>query len=84
MKIRLHYLGDIFEKLVTMDYCHTEDAGFYEKNDKALNAGGTNTMGIEGICNKLSELPAQVIEIEGMAVLIGALNIWILLALSAM
>ena len=41
-------------------------------------------MGIEGICNKLSELPAQVIEIEGMAVLIGALNIWILLALSAM
>ncbi|MCI9137573.1 MAG: ABC transporter ATP-binding protein [Lachnospiraceae bacterium] len=81
MKIRLHYLGDTFEKLVTMDYCHTEDAGFYEKNDKALSAGSTNTTGIEGIYNKLSELPAQVIEIVGMAVVIGALNLWILLAL---
>lgn len=81
MKLRLHYLGDTLEKLVTMDYKYTEDAAFYEKNDKALSAGDNNSEGIEGIYGKLCEMPAQIISILGMFAVIGYLNVWILLAL---
>lgn len=81
MKLRLHYLGDTFEKLVTMDYKYTEDARFYEKNNKALSAGNSSQEGIEGIYGKLYELPAQIISILGMFAVIGYLNVWILLAL---
>lgn len=79
-RIRLNYLSDVFRKMVTMDYCHTEDASFFERNQRGMNAGSNNTEGIEGIYNKLAEIPSQAVGITGMAVVIGSLNVWILLA----
>ena len=46
MRIRLLYLGDLSKKLMTMDYCHFEDAKFFEENDKGVNAGNNNNNGI--------------------------------------
>lgn len=81
MRIRIYYLGDTFRKLTTMDYKYTEDAGFYEKNEKALNAGNNNAEGIEGVYNRLFELPSKFISMAGMFVIAGMLHPLILLAL---
>lgn len=81
MRMRIFYMGDTFRKLTTMDYKYTEDAGFFEKNEKALNAGNNNTEGIEGVYNRLFEMPAKLISLIGMFVLAGTLNPWILLVL---
>ena len=35
MRIRIHYLGDTFRKLTTMDYKYTENAKFFEENERA-------------------------------------------------
>lgn len=81
MRIRIHYLGDTFRKLTTMDYKYTENAKFFEKNERALNAANNNEEGIEGVSNRLFQLPAKIITIVGMFVLAGTLNPWILLVL---
>ena len=81
MRIRIHYLGDTFRKLTTMDYKYTENAKFFEENDRALNAANNNEEGIEGVSNRLFQLPAKIITIVGMFVLAGTLNPWILLVL---
>lgn len=81
MRIRIHYLGDTFRKLTTMDYKYTENAKFFEKNERALNAANNNEEGIEGVSNRLFQLPAKIIAIVGMFVLAGTLNPWILLVL---
>lgn len=81
MRIRIHYLGDTFRKLTTMDYKYTENAKFFEENERALNAANNNEEGIEGVSNRLFQLPAKIIAIVGMFVLAGTLNLWILLVL---
>lgn len=81
MRIRIRYLGDTFRKLTTMDYKYTENAKFFEKNERALNAANNNEEGIEGVSNRLFQLPAKIITIVGMFVLAGTLNPWILLVL---
>ncbi len=81
MRIRIHYLGDTFRKLTTMDYKYTENAKFFEENERALNAANNNEEGIEGVSNRLFQLPAKIITIVGMFVLAGTLNPWILLVL---
>ena len=81
MRIRIHYLGDTFRKLTTMDYKYTENAKFFEENERALNAANNNEEGIEGVSNRLFQLPAKIITIVGMFVLAGTLDPWILLVL---
>ncbi len=81
MRLRMHYLEGSMKKLLTMDYKYSEDAGFYEKYDKALRAGDNNDEGIEGIYGKLFRLPAQIIGIIGMFFLVGSLNPIILVCL---
>lgn len=81
MRIRLMYLGDLAKKLQTMDYCYHEDAKFFEENDKAMEAGSSNVNGIEGLYNKLSELPAKLLAMLGMVVMAGSLSPLLLLAL---
>lgn len=81
MRLRLHYLNEVAGKLLEMDYKYTEDAGFYEKYDKALNAGNSNDTGVEGIYEKLFCLPAQVLGIAGMFLLVGNLHPLILVCL---
>lgn len=81
MRIRLRYIGDEFRKLTTMDYKYTEDAVFFEKNQKALDAGSNNDEGIEGVYNRVFELPAKLLSMLGMFLLTGALSPVILAAM---
>ena len=81
MRIRLLYMGDLLKKLQTMDYCYHEDAKFFEEYDKGMEAGSNNTNGIEGLYNKLAELPAKLLTLLGMVLLAGALSPALLLAL---
>lgn len=81
MRKRLFYLGDLGDKLTSMDYRYVEDASFWEKNKKALNAGNNNAEGIEGVSNRMCTLPALVVSLTGMIFLAGGLSPWILLAL---
>ena len=81
MRVRLLYFGDLARKLQTMDYCYHEDAKFFEEYDKAMNAGNNNANGIEGLYNRMSELPAKLLTMLGMVVLAGSLSPLLLLAL---
>ena len=81
MRIRLLYLADMSKKLMTMDYCHFEDAKFFEEYEKGINAGNSNYNGIEGVYNKLVELPANFLALLGMVLMAGALSPVLLISL---
>lgn len=81
VRLRMHYLEQSSDKLLTMDYKYTEDSKFFEEYDKALEAGNNDMDGIEGVYGDLFELPAQVMGILGMFFLVGYLNPLILLCL---
>ena len=81
MRVRLLYLADMSKKLMTMDYSHFEDAKFFEEYEKGMNAGNNNANGIEGLYNKLSELPANFLSLMGMIVLAGMLSPVLLISL---
>lgn len=81
MRMRIRYLGETGHKLMTMDYKYVEDAEFFEKNDRALNAGDSNVNGIEGVYNRFYPLFAKIITAVGMFVLAGALSPVIIAAL---
>lgn len=74
MRVRLLYLGDLARKLMKMDYCHHEDAKFWEEYEKGINAGNNNNNGIEGLYNKLSDLPGKFLTLVGMVILAGVLS----------
>lgn len=82
MRRRLIYLVELGDKLTSMDYRYVEDASFWEKNEKAMNAGNNNSEGIEGVSNKICLLPAQAVSLAGMMLLAAGLNPVILLALA--
>ena len=81
MRIRILYLADQSKKLQRMDYCYHEDAKFFEKYEKGMNAGNNNANGIEGLYNKLSQLPAKFFTLLGMVILAGALSPLLLVSL---
>lgn len=81
-KLRIDYIRDIFDKIVSMDYKYVEDASFLEKNSRTMKATSSNDNGIEGVYHKLFETPAILITILALAVFIGLLDIWILLGLA--
>ena len=81
MRIRLLYLGAMCDKLMRMDYCHQEDASFWEEYDKGINAGNNNANGIEGLYNKLCLMPAKFLTLVGMVCLAGALSPMLLISL---
>ena len=80
-RIRLLYLGDMCDKLMHMDYCHQEDASFWQEYDKAINAGNSNANGIEGLYNKVCLMPAKFLSLVGMVCLAGALSPVLLISL---
>ena len=80
-KLRIDYIRDIFDKIVSMDYKYVEDAQFLEDNSRAMEATSSNNNGVEGIYHKLFETPAIFITISALAIFIGLLDIWILLGL---
>jgi len=81
MRIRIMYLGQMSDRMQTIDYCHHEDASFFEKYEKGMSAGNNNANGIEGVYNKVSELPAKLFTLLGMVIMAGALNPLLLLSL---
>lgn len=81
MRIRLRYIIRCSEKLQNMDYKNVEDSTFWEKYDKAMNAGNNNTEGIEGLYNHLAKLPAMTITLIGMCVIGMTLSPFVVLAL---
>lgn len=74
IRLRMGYLSDLSHKMLTMDYKYTEDAAFYKKYEKGMQAGNNNVDGVEGIYRKLVLVPAQVLNILGMFLMIGYLN----------
>ena len=81
MRIRLMYLGELSKKMMTMDYCHFENSKFFEEYEKGINAGNSNYNGIEGVYNKLTELPANFLALLGMVLMAGALSPILLISL---
>lgn len=81
MRVRLLYLADMTKKLMTMDYSHFEDAKFFDEYEKGINAGNNNNNGIEGLYNKLAELPANFLALLGMVLMAGALSPLLLISL---
>ena len=81
MRIRLLYLGDMSKKLMTMDYSYYENAKFFEEFEKGMQAGNSNSNGIEGVYNKLADLPGKCLALVGMIILAGALSPILLLSL---
>lgn len=81
MHLRLGYLRDTFDKLVSIDYCHMEDAKFFEKNERALESNSSNDNGVEGVYHKLFEIGPVLLTSLGLILFIGRLNVWILLGL---
>jgi ATP-binding cassette subfamily B protein/ATP-binding cassette subfamily C protein len=79
--LRIDYLRDMFIKLVTMDYSHTEDASFYERNGKAMEANSNNDNGMEGSYHKLFEMPAIALTMVVLMVFIGRVSPLILMGL---
>ncbi|BCJ95773.1 ABC transporter ATP-binding protein [Anaerocolumna cellulosilytica] len=80
-KLRIDYIRDTFKKLVSIDYKYMEDAKFFEKNGRALEATSSNDNGVEGVYHKLFKLPAEVITILILTVFIGRLHFFILAGL---
>ena len=81
MRIRLLYLGELANRLQTIDYCHHENAAFFEEYQKGMNAGNNNSNGIEGLYNKLSLIGAKLLTLVGMVIMAGALSPVLLLSL---
>lgn len=81
MRIRIMYLGELSNRLQTMDYCHHENAGFFEEYQKGMNAGSNNANGIEGLYNKLTTIGAGFLTLIGMVIMAGALSPVLLLSL---
>ncbi len=81
MRIRLNYLGELSNRLQTIDYCHLENSAFFEEYQKGMNAGNNNNNGIEGLYNKLGEISAKLLTLVGMVIMAGALSPVLLLSL---
>ncbi len=81
MRLRLNYLGQLSNRLQTMDYCHHENAGFFEEYQKGMEAGNNNSNGIEGLYNKLTTIGASFFTLIGMVIMAGALSPVLLLSL---
>lgn len=79
--LRLEYLRDMLNKNLTMRYCNTEDAKFYDEHERAMNAANSNDNGIEGVYHALFETPAVLLTVLVYVVFIGLESVWILAAL---
>lgn len=80
-RLRIDYIRDMFDKIVSLAYKYMEDATFFEKNGRAMEATSSNNNGVEGVYHKLFEIPAIVFTTAVLVLFIGGLNIFILLGL---
>ncbi len=80
-KLRMHFLRNVYKKILTADYCNAEDATFFERNDKTLEATSSNNRGVEQMYHMLFEAPSVLFSILALSVFIGLLDAWVLLGL---
>lgn len=80
-KLRIDYIRDMFDKLVSIDYKYMEDAVFFEENGKGFGAVSGDNNGVEVIYRKMFETPAVFITILVLTIFVGRLNILILIGL---
>lgn len=80
-KLRLIYIKDVFDKIISVDYKHMEDSTFFDNNERAFSATSSNNNGIEGIYHKLFGIPATLLTITVLTFFIGRLNLFVLLGL---
>ena len=79
-RLRIDYIRDMFDKILSVDYKYMEDANFFEKNNKAFEAISSNNNGIEGVYHKLFESLAVLLTTLILVVFIGGVSIFILIA----
>lgn len=80
-RLRIDYIRDMFDKIVSVDYRYMEDATFFENNGRAMEATSSNNNGVEGVYHKLFETPPMLLTTLAFIVFVGMLNIFILLGL---
>ncbi|HWS30890.1 MAG TPA: ABC transporter ATP-binding protein [Clostridia bacterium] len=80
-KLRMYFLRNVYKKILTADYCNAEDATFFERNDKTLEATSSNNRGVEQMYHMLFEAPAVLFSILALSVFIGLLDAWVLFGL---
>lgn len=74
MRLRMHYLALLSQKIQNMDYKYVEDASFWEKNTRAMDAGSSNGNGIELMLNLIYKTPAYLLTLIAMAVVAFTLS----------
>ena len=74
MRLRMHYLAKLSQKLQNMDYKYVEDANFWEKNTRAMDAGSSSGNGIELMLNLIYKAPAYLLTLIAMAVVAFTLS----------
>ena len=79
MRLRMHYLALLSQKIQRMDYKNIEDAAFWEKNDRAMSAGSSNGNGIELVLGLIYKAPAYLLTLIAMAVVAFTLSPVVLL-----
>lgn len=61
--LRIDYLAEAFNKIITSDYKNMEDSTFFNKYDSAFDACSNTENGIEKVYNILFELPALILKV---------------------
>ena len=79
-RLRMSYLAKLSHKMQRMDYKNVEDASFWQKNDRAMQAGSSNGNGIELVLGLIYKAPAYFITLVAMAVVAFTLSPIVLLA----
>lgn len=79
--LRIDYIRDMFDKIVSIKYKYMEDAVFFEENERAIEATNSGDTGIEGVYHKIFETPAILLTAVVLIFFIGRLNVFILLGL---
>ena len=60
--LRIDYLAEAFNKIITSDYKNMEDPTFFNKYDSAFDACSNTESGIEKVYGILFELPAMTVK----------------------
>ncbi len=78
--LRIEYLADAFNKIITCDYKNMEDATFFNRYDSAFDACSNAENGIEKVYNVLFDLPALILKVVLFSCVMGRFSPLLLLA----
>lgn len=78
--LRIDYLTDAFNKIITANYKYMEDSTFFNKYDSAFDACSNAENGIEKVYNILFELPAILLKIISFSIILSTFSPVVVLA----